>query len=91
MACQKDHLDISEVMSILPDDQGGLGRHKCAACAYQEGYNRGKNLNDNEIINIGQILDSLEESQAGAQRHKSPHAAFAQGYLDGVRSFYKGR
>lgn len=91
MACQKDHSDISYVMSRLPDDQGGLGRHKCAACAYHEGFNRGKKLNDNEIIDISKVLDSLEESQAGAQRHKSPHAAFAQGYLDGVRSFYEGR
>jgi len=76
-------------MAALPDDQGGVGRHKCAACAYEEGFRQGNALC--EQINISQILDSLEESQAGAQRHKSPHAAFAYGYLNGVQTYYSGR
>ena len=69
-------------MTTLPTDQGGIGRHKCAACAYEAGFQAGYDLNGN--LNIDDVLDNLEESQAGAQRHKSPHAAYALGYYDGI-------
>ncbi len=74
-------------MANIPVDQGGIGRHKCAACAYELGYKAGSNLD--EKINLSKLLNSLEESQAQAQRHKSPHAAYAQGYLDGVNQYYE--
>ncbi len=86
MACKKDHSKIQHIMEQLPVDQGGVGRHKCAACAYNQGYQDG--LERKECINLGKLFDSLEESQAAAQRHKSPHAAYAQGYLDGIRDSY---
>lgn len=86
MACSKDHSTVQEIMNTLPTDQGGKGRHKCAACAYELGFTAGYNLD--EKINLGGLLESLEESQAQAQRHKSPHAAYAKGYLDGVNKYY---
>lgn len=86
MACTKDHSAIQGIMANLPLDQGGRGRHKCAACAYEIGRELGHNLS--EHFDIGAIIDSLPDSQAQEQRHKSPHAAFAQGYLDGVRDAY---
>ena len=86
MACNKNHSTIQDIMETLPEDQGGRGRHKCAACAYELGRVLGRNLE--EHFDIGQILDGLEESQAQKQRHKSPHAAFAKGYLDGVNEAY---
>ena len=82
MACNKDHSQIQRIMATLPTDQGGIGRHKCAACAYEAGFQAGYDLNGN--LNIDDVLDNLEESQAGAQRHKSPHAAYALGYYDGI-------
>lgn len=82
MSCKKDHTELSKIMTSIPTDQGGVGRHKCAACAYKIGYEAGYNLNGN--ININSVLENLEESQAGAQRHKSPHAAFALGYYEGI-------
>ncbi len=33
MACKKNHSLVQQIMSNLPYDQGGIGRHKCAACA----------------------------------------------------------
>ncbi len=86
MACKKDHSRIQHIMEHLPVDQGGVGRHKCAACAYEQGYKDG--LERKGTIHLEELLDSLEESQAGAQRHKSPHAAYVQGYHDGVRDSY---
>ena len=41
MACKKDHSKIQHIMETLPVDQGGVGRHKCAACAYEQGYQDG--------------------------------------------------
>jgi hypothetical protein len=89
MACKKDHseLQLQYIMEQLPDDQGGRGRHKCAACAYEAGYQDG--LEQKEQIDLSELFDSLEESQASAQRHKSPHAAYAKGYLDGVNQYYQ--
>lgn len=89
MACNKNHTEVQQIMNTLPTDQGGKGRHKCAACAYDMGFEAGYNLD--EKINLGDLLESLEESQAKAQRHKSPHAAYAKGYLDGVNQYYSER
>ncbi len=86
MACKKNHSDIQDIMKVMPDDQGGDGRHKCAACAYEKGYQDG--LHRKQLIDIEGVLDSLAESQAKAQRHKSPHAAYAKGYADGVIASY---
>lgn len=83
MACKKDHSQIQREMAKLPTDQGGVGRHKCAASAYEAGYVAGYNLDGS--LSIDNVLVSLEESQAKAQRHKSPHAAYALGYYEGVR------
>ena len=82
--CNKEHR-YWIIFSSLPLDQGGQGRHKCAGCAYELGFQAGRNFEEQIFIN----LNSLPESQAGTVRHKSPHAAFAQGYFNGVISTYK--
>ena len=46
MACSKDHSTVQEIMNTLPTDQGGKGRHKCAACAYEHGFTAGYNLDE---------------------------------------------
>ena len=87
MICKKDHSRIQSIMEHLPIDQGGGGRHKCAACAYEKGYQDG--LNHIEQIDLEKIMKELDHSQAGAQRHKSPQAAYAKGYYDGITESYK--
>lgn len=84
--CKKNHSAIQGIMRDLPEDQGGEGRHKCAACAYEEGKRLGEALNLN--FNLSEILESLPESQAKEQRHKSPVVAFLRGLLDGVMEHY---
>ena len=84
MACEKQHR-YDPQYNNLPVDQGGAGRHRCAGCAYERGYEDG--LNRKEKLDLD--LDSLPESQAGTVRHKSPHAAYAAGYLAGVEDSYK--
>ncbi|MBR4300672.1 MAG: hypothetical protein IKT84_02000 [Bacteroidales bacterium] len=82
MACLKDHSKIQEIMDTLPIDQGGVGRHKCAACAYELGYTNGRNKV--MVLNIDNVLQSLDDSQAGSQRHKSAHVAYILGYYNGL-------
>lgn len=83
LECQKDHR-YWPTFESLPFDQGGQGRHRCAGCAYEIGFQDG--LQRKESIHID--LDSLQNSQAGVVRHKSPHAAYARGYFDGVCKSY---
>ena len=70
----------------LPIDQGGLGRHRCAGCAYERGCADGLALKESLEL----ALDDLPRSQAGAVRHRSPHAAYALGYFHGVLESYRG-
>ena len=86
MACKKDHTITDSIVRDLPIGQEGAGRHKCASCAYEIGYQHG--LQKNENINLNTVLNSLEESQRGDRRHRSPHAAYALGYLNGVKESY---
>lgn len=83
MACEKEHrYDLQ--FNNLPDDQGGAGRHRCARCAYDKGYEDG--LCRKEELNLN--LNSLPESQAEVVRHKRPRAAYALGYQKGVEDSY---
>lgn len=82
--CNAPHRHLPTFDS-LPYDQSGAGRHRCAGCAYDKGFQDG--LDRREQVNLD--LDSLPESQAGTVRHKSPHAAWAMGYQDGVTASYR--
>ena len=82
--CGQDHR-YDALFRSLPNDQGGVGRHKCAGCAYDQGFQDGLFRNEAPLLGF----DALAESQAGDVRHKSPHAAWALGYLDGVRQSYE--
>lgn len=87
MACNKEHIKTDEIVKELPIGQEGIGRHKCASCAYEIGYEHG--LKKEENINLKDVLNSLEDSQKGDRRHRSPHAAYSLGYHNGVRDSYK--
>jgi hypothetical protein len=82
--CQQEHRYNIE-FELLPDDQSKFnGRHKCAGCAYEQGYSIG--LSKLASVNIS--FDSLPNSQAGTVRHKSVQTAFAKGYLAGILASY---
>lgn len=77
MICQKEHSDIQGLMDMLPYSQGGPGRHKCAACAYEEGYEDGMRGVKRDVDSV---LETLPEGQAKNQRHKSCESAYEKGY-----------
>lgn len=86
MICKLVHQETDQIVNDLPIDQGGSGRHKCASCAYEIGFDHG--LGKRENINLEETLYALNESQKGERRHRSPHAAYALGYLEGVKRSY---
>ena len=77
MTCKKEHSDIQNLLALLPNSQGGPGRHKCAACAFEEGYTDGIKGIKREIDSV---LENLPEGQAKNQRHKSCETAYEKGF-----------
>lgn len=77
MICKKEHSDIQNLLAMLPNSQGGPGRHKCAACAFEEGYTDGIKGVKREVDSV---LETLPEGQAKNQRHKSCEAAYEKGF-----------
>ena len=78
--CKSKHR-YDQKFSSLPNNQGSEGRHRCAGCAFEEGYKLG--LVKSKKITVD--LDKLPYSQAGHIRHKCPHTSFAIGYSLGVK------
>lgn len=77
--CKKEHRYLPD-LETLPDSQAGAGRHKCAGCAYEQGY-------DDAFEGRASHLhaDPLDESQAGTGRHKDTQAAYELGYRLGSK------
>lgn len=42
--CSHDSVAPKSILKELPDNQGGLGRHKCVVCAYHLGHAHGLNV-----------------------------------------------
>ena len=82
MSCKQKHTDIQNIMSQLPYSQKGLGRHKCAACAFEEGYKDGLKGIKREI---DKVVFNLPESQSKNQRHKSCEMAYEKGFDIGYK------
>lgn len=89
MNCEKKHSLAQSIANKTPRDQGGKGRHKCAACAYEKGYQDG--ISWKMQMDIEQVLEQLPYNQGGTGRHRSPYVAYVLGYTDGVLDSYKKR
>lgn len=84
MICKLKHR-YNPDFSSLPYDQSKFnGRHKCAGCAYDLGWDLGAK----KASELNLDYAKLPDSQAGIVRHKSVQAAFAKGYYDGVLNSY---
>jgi len=81
--CKKSHR-YDSIFTDLPESQKFYSkdeRHKCAGCAYDQGYEDALSGIDNLIR-----LDELNTSQAGTVRHKDPVEAYKMGYEEGLKS-----
>lgn len=78
--CKKPHR-YDEIFASLPQSQGGEGRHKCCGCAYELGFEHGR-----QKMPRNYCFEDLLDSQAGKVRHKSTNEAYDLGYEEGVKS-----
>jgi hypothetical protein len=79
--CKLDHRE-NQMFSILPEGQAySEGRHKCAGCAYDQGYADGLAGYEPHFR-----PEEIDFSQAGVVRHKSALASYNMGYTDGMRA-----
>ncbi len=82
--CNQTHR-YTHKFSMLPEDQKvASGRHLCAGCSYEKGYDDGAAHNKPDFD-----ISSLDESQAGEVRHKSPEVAYYLGYYDGLDWWFR--
>lgn len=81
--CKKDHSKTDELIKKVSINQGGSGRHKCASCAYEIGFNDGKNGLEKQDIN--KVNETLPYSQKAKRRHRSTEEAYNLGYLNGKK------
>ena len=81
MACEKSHSETDKIVKDLPVNQGGIGRHKCASCAYEQGFQNGKE--HKEDFSVNDFISSLPISQKGLRRHKDPIVAYELGFYHG--------
>ncbi len=87
MPCNKTHnirLDESVLTNLSNHQMHNNGRHKCCQCAYNSGYEQGRELKSSINLNINELGQSQARSDG---RHKSVHQAFALGYSHGIRDF----
>jgi len=78
MICNKEHRYLPQ-LEDLPEAQAGAGRHVCAGCAYEQGYDDALGGNASNMR-----VAQLDESQAGTGRHKDVQAAYNLGYQNGA-------
>lgn len=92
--CTHGHVAPSASILNLPDSQAGLGRHRCAVCAYRQGLVDGSENKDlgghatstcahGHVAPSG-IISGLDASQAGVGRHKCVICAYSAGYAAGA-------
>lgn len=79
--CNKRHTKTASVMYRVPHGQHGVGRHKCAACAYEKGLEHGQSPEPN--FDLETYLAELPESQRDTWRHKDTAKAYELGVLHG--------
>lgn len=80
--CKKDHKFTDNIVKKLSIDQSLPGRHKCASCAYERGYEDGKQNLPKLSIEI--LSKELSFSQAKQRRHRSVSEAYELGYQNGL-------
>ena len=92
--CNHKSIASVAVLQGLPNSQGGTGRHKCAVCSYQKGFEDAQldypiigEMEDCPHGNSAplEFLKNLQDSQAGAGRHKCVVCAYKEGFEAGKK------
>jgi len=87
MTCTLAHERTDLIIQGLPKGQGGIGRHKCVSCVYEQGLQNGKD----KVLNfdLGNFILNLSNSQKGPRRHKNALEAYSLGFIHGLNGINK--
>lgn len=98
--CKHDKSAPDQILDSLHESQEGIQRHKCSECAFDAGYQLGRQQAVDPIGNAEctytrkrapeDVIDALPESQAGKGRHKCAVCAFHAGF-DSARAAAIGK
>jgi ribosomal protein S14 len=91
--CNHGNTAPDYVLKDLHDSQAGKQRHKCTECAYEQGYEAGRQhslapggnseCEQTRLRAPSEMLETLPESQAGPGRHKCAICAYHAGFQRG--------
>lgn len=81
ITCSKNHDNITDIIIELSQSQSGAGRHKCAGCAYEEGFRLGLEGKTKEPFN--KVAELILFNQSGVFRHKNVREAYDIGFKKG--------
>lgn len=88
--CKHGNTAPDQILDALHEGQEGPQRHKCTECAFEAGYQYGRQnslgpTGNAECTYTGNrapqhVIDALPESQAGKGRHKCAVCAYNEGF-----------
>lgn len=91
--CKHGNTASDHLLDALHENQGGAQRHKCTECAYERGYQAGRQQATSPTGNEEcsethrrvsvEMIEALPESQAGPGRHKCCVCAYHAGFEAG--------
>ncbi len=88
--CKHRNSAPDQILDALHEGQEGPQRHKCTECAFEAGYQYGRQQSVAPSGNAEctyanrrapkEVIDALPESQAGKGRHKCAVCAYHEGF-----------
>ena len=77
MICDDKHLEIRDIINLLPDGQVNEGERKCPACAFEQGYKDGL---EGRKRNMDVVLSELPKANSEDYKNKSCEMAYVKGF-----------
>ena len=82
MICNDKHLEIRDIINLLPDGQGNNKERKCPACAFEKGYN---DALEGVKRNLDVVLSELPKANSEDYKNKSCELAYTKGFEIGSK------
>lgn len=77
MICDDKHIEIRDIINLLPDGHVNEGERKCPACAFEQGY---KDALKGRKRNIDVVLSELPKANFEDYKNKSCELAYTKGF-----------
>lgn len=82
MICNDKHIEIKDIINLLPDGQVNNKERKCPACAFERGYN---DALEGVKRDLDVVLSELPKANSEDYKYKSCELAYAKGFDIGTK------